>query len=468
VTAAGSGMPLERILDLVDAVPDVDRFPTVDELVAQFDELATRAPDLVRRRRVGTSRLGEPIHALTIGDGADHAVVFGGVHPNEPIGGPTALHLARVLVDDPALRADLGYSWHIIGCVDPDGMRLNEGWFGGDLDRAEYGRRFYRPASDEQVEWTFPVEYEQLYFDRVIPETLMLMRLIDEVRPTFMCSLHNGELGGVYYYVSSQAPALYPLLHAIPAHLEIPLDAGEPEAPYVPMHDTAIFGETGVEAHYDFVTALGMDPTQGLDSGTSSSAYAAKYNTFTLISELPYWTHPDAADTTPTDMPYAEVLRGRAVGLTDLGETILAVLAATRDDRTLDSPYLRAMRQFAPHFVQGGEEENRRAGQAENDRPATVAEVFTGADLVHGFRMRYGGMTLRLLEAEINAGNGTPAIREQYRRLQARYDEWAVEALKVTPAGTLPIRRLVGVQFGAILAAASYAVGRHGPGATDA
>jgi hypothetical protein len=450
----------------VDAVPTIERFPTVDELIASFDQLAADEPTLVGRRRIGTSRLGEPIHEFTVGSGPRHAIVFGGVHPNEPIGGPTALHLARTLATDGELCEQLGYTWHIIGCIDPDAMRLNEDWFSGTLDRAEYGRRFYRPASDEQVEWTFPFEYKELYFDRVLPETLALMRLIDEVRPTFLCSLHNGELGGVYYYVGpNDVPELYPALHAIPAHLGIPLDTGEPEAPYTPQYAPAIFGHVGIEAHYEYTLALGMDPTKGLDSGTASSAYAEKYNTFSLVSELPYWSHPDAADTTPTSVPYRDVLIERAVGLTDLGETVLGVLAAIEPERSLTSPFWRAMRQFAPHFVENGEVERRRAQLPEADRPATVAEVYTGPDLVHGFRMRYGGMTLRLLEAEIAAGNGRPAIREQYRRMSAVYERWAEEALRVTPAETLPIKALVGVQYGAILASADFARGRFGPDA---
>jgi hypothetical protein len=459
-----TALPLQRVLALVDQVPEIDRFPTVDELVAQFDGLAASAPEFVRQRRVGSSRLGEPITALTIGNGPEHAVVFGGVHPNEPIGGPTALHLARTLVADRALCDELGYTWHIIGCIDPDGMRLNEGWFSGTLDRSEYGRQFFRPASNEQVEWTFPLQYKELYFDKVIPETLALMRLIDEVRPTFMCSLHNGELGGVYYYLSAEAPELYPLLHGIPAHLGIPLDSGEPEVPYVPLLATAIYGETSIEAHYEYLVGLGMDPTAGLETGTSSTAYASQYNTLCLVSELPYWAHPDAADETPTETSYCEVLRLRADGLRNLGDTICAVLDATAEDRALDSPFLRAMRQFAPHFVHDSEQDTRRAAIAENDRAATVAEVFTNADLVHGFRMRYGGMTLRLLEAEISAGNGTPRIRGQYRRMREVYEHWSVDALRGTPAVTLPIRKLVGVQYGAILAAASYATGRFGPG----
>lgn len=456
-------LELARILELVDEVPDFDRFPAVDDLLAAIDAIAAAAPERVRQRRIGSSRLGEPIHALSIGDGPRAAVVFGGVHPNEPIGGLTALHLARTLVADEGLVASLGYTWHIIACIDPDGMRLNEGWFSGTLSRPEYGREFFRPAPDEQVEWTFPLDYKELYFDRVLPETLALMRLIDDVQPTFMCSLHNGELGGVYYYVSHPADELYPALHAIPEHLGIPLDTGEPEAPYVPEHAPAIFGEISVADGYEYRAKLGLDPAADMTSGASSGDYAARYNTFGLVSELPYWAHPHAADTSPSDQNYSTVLAARAKGMSGLGEILTDVLATVSSELSTNSPYLRASRQFIPHFVDFGEQERLRSELSENDRPATVAEVFTGYDLVHCFRLRYGGMMLRALEVEIRAGNGTPRIRAQHARLAAAYEQWSAELLAGPQPTTIPIRALVGVQFGAILAAASFAADRFGP-----
>jgi hypothetical protein len=457
-----------RILELVDAVPEFDRFPTVDDLLDAIDSVAAAAPDRVRRRRLGSSRLGEPIHVITIGTGPRAAVVFGGVHPNEPIGGLTALHLARTLVADSELLDGLGYTWHIIACIDPDGTRLNEGWFSGTLARPDYGREFYRPAPDEQVEWTFPLAYKELYFDRVLPETLVLMRLIDEVQPTFMCSLHNGELGGVYYYLSHPADELYPLLHAIPEHLGIPLDTGEPEAPYVPQLAPAIFGHASVAEAYEYRRELGLDPTTDMVTGTSSGDYASRYNTFSLISELPYWAHPDAADTSASEINYATVLADRGKGLSELGEILSAVLADATPDLRIDSPHLRASRQFAPHFAEFGTQEQLRSELPENDRPATVAEVFTGYDIVHCFRMRYGGMMLRALEVEIRAGNGTPTIRAAHARLDAAYEAWSREVLAGPQPTTMPIASLVGVQFGAILAAASYAADRYGPAPLDA
>ena len=79
-------MEQHTVLDLVRDVPDRDGFPLVDDLHARFAALAAAHPDRVTVTRIGTSRLGEPLHSYRIGTGSHAAVVVGGVHPNEPIG----------------------------------------------------------------------------------------------------------------------------------------------------------------------------------------------------------------------------------------------------------------------------------------------------------------------------------------------------------------------------------------------
>jgi hypothetical protein len=437
-------------------IPEFVAIPSVDELNREFSEIAERAG--LPLRRIGTSRLGEPLHALTVGTGPAQAVIFGGVHPNEPIGALTALHLAATLVDEPELAARLGYTWHIVPCIDPDGARLNEGWFAGPFTRGHYARHFYRPAADEQVEWTFPFSYKKAYFDRMMPETVALMRLIDDVRPAFMCSLHNGEHGGVYYYLSRPAPELYEPLHAIAAAVKLPLDTGEPEVPYTPRYAEAIFGMGRSEDAYDFAEAAGLDPTRW-DAGASSAAYAEKYGTLTLVTEVPYWLHPDANDVSESDETYADVLKRRAEGMDELSRRLGETLRAIEPDVSIRSPFLRASRAFVPGFEQLARQEAHRAGQPDAARPATRAERFGCLDQVHCFRLRYGGMLLRALDAELAAGNGTPVIRHRHAELAEVYDGWVAEAEAVTSSEPIPLGTLAAVQYAAILAASAHAAG---------
>ncbi|GAA4623777.1 M14 family zinc carboxypeptidase [Cellulomonas oligotrophica] len=452
---------LEDVLERAHRVGPLHDFPTVDQLVASFDALADRHPDLVRRTRIGTSRLDEPIWMYSIGDGPRRHLMFAGVHPNEPIGFRTLQHLAEQLCTDPDLRAAHDATWHLVPCIDPDGTRLNEGWYAEPADRVHYARGFYRPAPDEQVEWTFPFAWKDLWFDRVMPETLALMRVIDEVRPQLMVSLHNAEMGGVYYYVSSTVPGLVDALHAVPASFGLPLETGEPESPALTQVAPAVFLTGSVADEYAYLETLGVDPGP-LMSGDSSSAYAARHGTFSLVAELPYWSHPAAGDDTPTTAVYADVLRTKADGLAATAAALGEILDDASAAATIRSPFLRASQAFVPFLGRNAEHERTRADLPGCDRPATVAEVFGNEDVVRCFRLRYGGMLLRALEAEVAAGVATARTCAAHGRMLRLWEEWTAEAAAVQGLQVLPVEHLVGVQLGATFAASFALAARDG------
>ncbi|MDH5200633.1 MAG: M14 family zinc carboxypeptidase, partial [Candidatus Bathyarchaeota archaeon] len=175
-------MESDRLAEILDSVPEYREFLTVDELNSSSQALADEHGH-VDFFRVGESTEGEPIHALRIGDGPRNALLFGFPHPNEPIGSMTLEYLSRRLAEDDELRDEMGYTWYIVKCIDPDGARLNEGWFKGRFTPLKYALNYYRPPGKNQVEWTFPVDYKTLHFHDPLPETRALMRLIDGPRP---------------------------------------------------------------------------------------------------------------------------------------------------------------------------------------------------------------------------------------------------------------------------------------------
>jgi hypothetical protein len=439
----------------LQSVPEIEVFRTGDELVEDLAELARRYPEVSTLRRVGTSRLGDPLMCLTVGSGDADALVFALPHPNEPIGGLTALHLARRLCEDAELRDRLGHRWHVIACIDPDGLRLNEGWLKGPFTREHYARNFYRPAGDEQIEWTFPLDYKSVYFDAVLPETTALMRLIDQFRPALMCSLHNTELGGVYYYLTRPEPALHEVLQEIPARLGLELDRGEPESPSIERLADGIYKMPDMESLYDYLEQQGEEVPDSL-GGNSSGSYARQYGTLTLLSELPYWADPRIGDGSPSTSSYADALREQAAGFRELVEWLEQVLTATGDDLTAGSAFVRASRYFAKVLASTPDSVEKRAAEPESQRPASVAELASLRDSVHMFRLRYAGMMLRALDGEEGIGNGTPAIRTQRARLSSQYDAWIAEAEAAGSAEPIPIRALVATQYAALAATAQY------------
>ena len=63
---------------LAAGVGEISRFPGVDELLTQFDTLVEQYPELATSRRIGTSRLGEPIPAITVGHSRSTACIRSG------------------------------------------------------------------------------------------------------------------------------------------------------------------------------------------------------------------------------------------------------------------------------------------------------------------------------------------------------------------------------------------------------
>jgi hypothetical protein len=448
---------------LMTQVPEMDRFLTLDELTADLERIAGDHPEIASIRRVGTSTLGEPIRMLSIGSGANNALLFACPHPNEPIGAMMVHHLAHLLCRDAELRDGFDYTWHLIGCVDPDGTRLNEGWFAGPFTPRNYARHFYRPASDRQVEWTFPIAYKTHYFDRVLPETQMLMRVIDELKPELMASLHNAGFGGVYYYLSRPAEPLYDTLHALPGWEELPLQLGEAEVPYARPFAPAIFPTIRVAAGYDYMEENGVDPTASSLAGASSFEYSEPHGTFSIITEVAYYDDPRVNDQTPSGVRRRDaILQG--LDLADEGgHALRAQFDAVAKDLKGRSPFQHSVEWWASLGKGREAERNWATSSPETERPATVAELFSSIEQTQFYRLLGLGMLLRMLEGEIAIGNGTPAIRAQLAESTRVFEEWADRLEHSLRMRVVPIRKLVAVQLGAVLAAADYLVGQRSP-----
>lgn len=99
-----------------------------------------------------------------------------------------------------------------------------------------------------------------------------------------------------------------------------------------------------------------------------------------------------------------------------------------------------------------GEADLLRA-EKEDDRRATAAELGSLNGVVNLHRLRWGGMLRRALTAEVEAGVASPEVRRAATEIEAVFDGWLAEARAGGDAPPLPLAQVVGVQYGAILAA---------------
>ena len=434
---------------LIDEIPAYDHFLTVDEMDASTLKLAEDYPDLVTVTQEGTSRGGHPIYCLKIGDGPKNAFMFGCPHPNEPMGAMMLEYFSRRLCEDEALRRELGYTWYLIKSIDVDGTKLNEGWFKGPFTITNYARNFFRPVGSEQAEWTFPFTYKNYSWTTPIPETQVLMNIIDRVKPEFMYSLHNAGFGGAYWYVSGDEPSLWDGFYKAAEKQNVPLNLGEPEMVYVTQYAPACYKMTGSKDSYDYYEQSMEHPEAMMSCGTSSDDYASQYGTYTLVAELPYFFSRKIVSDTIMPFTRAEAaIKGEQVSHDQI-EQIGKILKPVKPWLTEDNPF--------PKIVLLSVDKNDASTQAQIDyykkteayqQPCKESEAFDCLDITRFYTLLSWGLSVRAINYAIEHTDIDPQLaKTALDQAQAGFDKLAAELENDINYSVVPIRSLIGVQL---------------------
>ncbi|MBN9393523.1 MAG: hypothetical protein J0I20_36160 [Chloroflexi bacterium] len=448
---------------VAEDIPEYSTFLTIEELAASTHQLKTDFPHMVSTKVVGHSQSGFPIELISIGSGPKSALVVGTPHPNEPIGTMTIEFLTRYLCENPDFLEETGYTWHFIKTIDPDGLKLNEGWLKGPFTLNNYLTHFFREAFRDQAEYSFPADYKILKFDKPTPQTLAWKTALDLVKPDFLYSLHNSEMGGVFYLITSEASPLKETFAELPEWAGLALDpVGEPgvcDNSFGPSISPMI----SITKIIDELEVGGVtDPTPFWGGGYSSSEYALRYGSFSLVVEMPYWDNKQFLDESPTGQSYHALLR--------------EFLATEEEFMGWLQPKIEVVRPFIDgetnlwlHAIdeQLGGATRRKAGlgkaleKPEDDRPATQADVFTYNGVMRLFRQRPLTMFKRMLEIEQAHGNCHPEFGPLHEAASARLAEVCDELENTLSYRNIPIRDLVMVQACAGLATAAFVKGRN-------
>lgn len=449
----------EIFQSLVDGIPDYQEFMTLQEMDENSRELARKHPESTSLFEMGRTREGRPLLCLKIGGGERSALMFGCPHPNEPIGAMLLEYVARRLAEDEALREALGYTWYIVKAWDADGLVKNEGWLKGPYNIYNYGRNFFRPAGHAQVDWTFPVDYGQLHFHDVLPESRAMMELIDQIRPEFIYALHNAGFGGTYWYETLPTPEIYDTLHAIPGKYGLPLSLGAAESPSNVEYAPAIYKCGGIREEYDYLEkycgkAELEKALSGLRSGDNSASYAyERYGSFTLLTELPYFYDPRIEDLSPSDMTRLDVVRRSMAESAAIDRDLRRIIAISRKWLRDDDPFLGAVEDFTRDTGSDQAAINQAEADPAYREMATQAEKLDQLVVGKFYKMILYGMLVRANEEELKRPSAEGGA-EREADLRAGF-EAALQGLKEITAfleknldySVVPIRRLIAVQL---------------------
>jgi len=438
------------INDILGSIPAIDRFLTVDELDASSNDLAIKNPDIVRSVEIGQSTDGHPIRMLRIGNGEEQLLFFACPHPNEPIGAMALEVLAKLLIEREELRGTK-YTWNLIKCIDPDGTKLNEGWFSGPFTVTNYASNFFRPGSTAQAEWAFPVTYKTYSFLRPINETKALMTAITGLRPRFIYSLHNAGMGGGYFYLTPHRPELDDALRKLVTDRGIPLSLGEPEMPWGVKLSPAIYKTPTMRDQYEFMAKqTGKDPAAMLKTGEGSYGFAMDIcNPAHLMCEVPYFFDARTADTTQANGTRREAIIEGLNRTQPMIELLSATMEQVREKLTVRNRLREASLEIAPMLEQSLAMKRKWATDSPGlDTPATVAQVFDSTIAFRFYRLLFVGMAKRTLEVQL-ADSADSEIRDALERIRESFGKWTQELESELNYHAIPIADLVQIQLGA-------------------
>ncbi|QRV14986.1 peptidase M14 [Haloterrigena salifodinae] len=439
-----------RTFEWIDsAIPRYESFFTVAEHRDRDRALAAEH-DHLEYDEHGESANGETLWTVTVGDGDRSALLFGAPHPNEPIGSMTIDFLLHELATNDELRASLDYEFVCLPVADPDGVRLNEGWFDGPFTLSNYAQNFYRTPPDEQVEATFPVEREGYAFDDPAPGTQVLMDLIETRRPEFIYSFHNAAFGGCYYYLSEPLEPLYDALSSLPGEYDVPLHRGEPEWFAMEAFDDVVYRLPTFADQFDDVQDQDdVDPEAALLGGNAYD-YATRFNedVVELVVELPYFHDPQIQDRTELERTRADVIQDGV----RKRQTLLEAMRDRADavaEHLPETPMAREATGAIRYFENELESKLEWAeAAAETDDPATVAQRVDEHFLRQYHLLTYLGMLVRSIDrAAMSADEGA---RETLAETKAALEDVFFERLEDIRTQldyeTIPIWKLVAIQ----------------------
>jgi hypothetical protein len=436
-------------------VPNYTRFFTVDELFNHARITALQHPNLVRYQIVGYSRNGEAIPMLSIGTGSKSILLYAFPHPNEPIGSLLVDFLSESVLKQITLL--MKYTWHLLPCVDPDGTRLNEGWFAGPFTIRQHAKYYYRPAVEEQVEWTFPFEYKKYSWKIPPGETQALMKAIQLARPDFVYGLHNAGFGGMYYYISPAMYDIFPELERLPSSLGLFLAKGEPETQWIIQFAPGIYRPISLRTAYDYYEKYTGDPLARMSGGGTTFDYLEDIglnNSIYFMAELPHFQSPIVAnDTIIPNVTRRDILL-QGLDKDDESNTFLMnLLDRVNNSMTLDSALYRASRSLLILFKTRAEG-LRQAIVNDNSNlvPATVASRADALYITMFYKMLVASMFNRAILFQIDQpSSNINLLRHAHLQLEDYLNNWIDDIEKNLPYSFIPIRTVVQAQLRAML-----------------
>ena len=433
---------------ILNEIPTYTRFLKVSE-IDNLINLITELPD-VKYEKIGKTVDNEPLGMLEIGKNDKTALIIGVPHSDEPLGSLVITFFARWLATHPELNC-FGWRWLFIPILERRGMCLNEGWFNIPESLAAMAKSSFREPTEDQYEWTFPIEYEDFKWTQSRPETIAIKDVLEREKPELLCNLHHSGFTNGYYYLSKDFPEIYPELRRFADSLRIPLSDKAPDVPFGKMFSPGFYQMYGLKDYLEYYKKKDPLVLPALRRGACSDEwYQKNIGGFSFNCEVPMYLSHKLKDKNPSKVSYKKMIERRYNRKKSRLEYSIKLIERLKEYEYMADPLLLNLAKKHIANAQLSLDHEKRIIDKAEDKVITKAEKFENSVIEDLFDLFFLGQIWRVAESICIKG-GAPKICQLMEISDLEIKSLAKHVQERGAFYQVPIRNSVKMQLGSIL-----------------
>jgi hypothetical protein len=429
-------------------VPDYSRFLRVNEIETLARNF--RKHSSVEEKTIGKTAEKKPLKMYSMGSGEKTALIIGVPHSDEPLGSLVTTHFVDWMIKHPEVDF-FGWRWLIIPVLEQRGMRMNEGWFSSWGSLVDTAKSYFREPTENQYEWTFPLEYKNYKWVHSRPESTAVKEIIRDEKPDLLCNLHHCGFYDTYFYVSRDLPEAYPRLRELSDNLGLPISTSNPDVPFGKVLSPGFYQTYGLRDYIDYYTMHEPENLLTMRRGsTSDEWYQDTIGGFSFNCEVPLVESSIKKDNEVSSHKLRGLLENRRERRTASINYCIDILTKLEPVFCFSDPVLLGSVLKHVASAKSELEFDDAKIQAAGNRNATNFEVFENDLMIDVANLLLMGQVWRV--AETIRGNQSKTEAET---ITARIDRKIIALAKKTNCRgrfvPIPLQKLIRMQLGTML-----------------
>jgi len=330
-------------------------------------------------------------------------------------------------------------------------MCLNEGWFNIPESLAAMAKSSFREPTEDQYEWTFPIEYEDFKWTQSRPETIAIKDVLEREKPELLCNLHHSGFTNGYYYLSKDFPEIYPELRRFADSLRIPLSDKAPDVPFGKMFSPGFYQMYGLKDYLEYYKKKDPLVLPALRRGACSDEwYQKNIGGFSFNCEVPMYLSHKLKDKNPSKVSYKKMIERRYNRKKSRLEYSIKLIERLKEYEYMADPLLLNLAKKHIANAQLSLDHEKRIIDKAEDKVITKAEKFENSVIEDLFDLFFLGQIWRVAESICIKG-GAPKICQLMEISDLEIKSLAKHVQERGAFYQVPIRNSVKMQLGSIL-----------------